>query len=53
MRLVDLLNEGLQRSEEKLKEKERDKALTAAEFTKARDAVAYGCIKYADLSHDR
>lgn len=50
---MDLLNEGLQRSEEKLKEKERDKALTSEEFTKARDAVAYGCIKYADLSHDR
>ncbi|KAG0726435.1 Arginine--tRNA ligase, cytoplasmic [Chionoecetes opilio] len=53
VRLVDLLNEGLQRSEEKLQEKERDKALTKEEFTKARDAVAYGCIKYADLSHDR
>ena len=53
VRLVDLLNEGLQRSEEKLKEKERDKALTQEEFTRAKDAVAYGCIKYADLSHDR
>lgn len=53
VRLVDLLNEGLQRSEEKLREKERDKALTPEEFTKARDAVAYGCIKYSDLSHDR
>ncbi|XP_064105491.1 arginine--tRNA ligase, cytoplasmic-like isoform X2 [Macrobrachium nipponense] len=53
VRLVDLLNEGCQRSEEKLKEKERDKVLTSEEFIKARDAVAYGCIKYADLSHDR
>lgn len=53
VRLVDLLDEGLQRSEEKLREKERDKALTSEEFIKARDAVAYGCIKYADLSHDR
>ncbi|XP_066986576.1 arginine--tRNA ligase, cytoplasmic isoform X1 [Macrobrachium rosenbergii] len=53
VRLVDLLNEGCQRSEEKLKEKERDKILTPEEFIKARDAVAYGCIKYADLSHDR
>ncbi|KAK4327593.1 hypothetical protein Pmani_001950 [Petrolisthes manimaculis] len=53
VRLVDLLDEGLQRSEEKLKEKERDKALTQEEFIRARDAVAYGCIKYADLSHDR
>ncbi|KAK3859582.1 hypothetical protein Pcinc_034319 [Petrolisthes cinctipes] len=53
VRLVDLLDEGLQRSEEKLREKERDKALTQEEFTRARDAVAYGCVKYADLSHDR
>lgn len=53
VRLVDLLDEGLQRAEEKLKEKERDKALTPEEFTKAKKAVAYGCIKYADLSHDR
>lgn len=53
VRLIDLLNEGVERSEEKLKEKERDKVLTAEELTIARDAVAYGCIKYADLSHDR
>ncbi|XP_068223557.1 arginine--tRNA ligase, cytoplasmic-like isoform X1 [Palaemon carinicauda] len=53
VRLVDLLDEGCQRSEEKLKEKERDKVLSSEEFLKARDAVAYGCIKYADLSHDR
>ena len=53
MRLCDLLDEGLIRSEEKLKEKERDSALSPDEFTKAKEAVAYGCIKYADLSHDR
>lgn len=53
VRLVQLLDEGLQRSEEKLKEKERHKELTSEEFVKARDAVAYGCIKYADLCHDR
>lgn len=53
VRLVDLLNEGCERSEANLKEKERDKVLSAEEFKAARDAVAYGCIKYADLSHDR
>ncbi|KAK7085931.1 hypothetical protein SK128_023695 [Halocaridina rubra] len=53
VRLIDLLDEGCQRSEEKLKEKERDKVLSEEEFKKARDAVAYGCIKYADLCHDR
>lgn len=53
MRLIDLLNEGLQRSEEKLKEKDRHTVLSPEEFEKARDAVAYGCIKYADLCHDR
>lgn len=53
VRLIDLLNEGLQRSEEKLKEKDRHTVLSPEEFEKARDAVAYGCIKYADLCHDR
>jgi len=27
--------------------------LTAEELTAAKEAVAYGCIKYADLSHNR
>ena len=27
--------------------------LTPEEFSAAREAVAYGCIKYADLSHNR
>ena len=27
--------------------------LSAAEFEAAKEAVAYGCIKYADLSHNR
>lgn len=53
IRLMELLNEGAERAEERLKEKERDKVLTPEEFAIARDAVAYGCIKYADLSHDR
>lgn len=44
---------GLARCEAKLKEKGRDKELTREEFEAARDAVAYGCIKYADLSKNR
>lgn len=38
---------------EKLKEKERDKVLSPAELKTAQESVAYGCIKYADLSHNR
>ncbi|RXG56944.1 Arginine--tRNA ligase, cytoplasmic [Armadillidium vulgare] len=53
VRLIDLLNEGVERAEEILKEKERQNALTIEEFNRAKEAVAYGCIKYADLSHDR
>uniref|UniRef100_A0A1A7Z4U5 Arginine--tRNA ligase, cytoplasmic n=1 Tax=Iconisemion striatum TaxID=60296 RepID=A0A1A7Z4U5_9TELE len=53
VRLMDLLEEGLKRSMDKLKEKERDKVLTPDELLKAQRAVAFGCIKYADLSHNR
>lgn len=53
VRLVDLLDEGLKRSGEKLLEKGRDKELTNDELKSAQAAVAYGCIKYADLSHNR
>jgi arginyl-tRNA synthetase len=53
VRLVDLLDEGLKRSHDKLVEKERDQHLTADELLAAQKAVAYGCIKYADLSHNR
>ncbi|XP_003782010.1 arginine--tRNA ligase, cytoplasmic [Otolemur garnettii] len=53
VRLRDLLEEGLKRSMDKLKEKERDKVLTAEELKAAQTSVAYGCIKYADLSHNR
>lgn len=38
---------------EKLKEKERDKVLSPTELKTAQESVAYGCIKYADLSHNR
>uniref|UniRef100_A0A7N8XLN5 Arginine--tRNA ligase, cytoplasmic n=1 Tax=Mastacembelus armatus TaxID=205130 RepID=A0A7N8XLN5_9TELE len=53
VRLMDLLEEGLKRSMDKLKDKERDKVLTPEELIKAQRAVAFGCIKYADLSHNR
>jgi len=53
VRLRDLLEEGLTRALNKLKEKERDKSLTEAELKAAQKAVAYGCIKYSDLSHNR
>uniref|UniRef100_A0A6P7FYZ3 Probable arginine--tRNA ligase, cytoplasmic n=1 Tax=Diabrotica virgifera virgifera TaxID=50390 RepID=A0A6P7FYZ3_DIAVI len=53
VKLSALLDEGLSRALDKLKEKERDKVLTPEELRKAQESVAYGCIKYADLSHNR
>ncbi|XP_014284168.1 arginine--tRNA ligase, cytoplasmic [Halyomorpha halys] len=53
VRLNDLLEEGLQRAEAALKERDRHTVLTEEEFNKAKTAVAYGCIKYADLSKNR
>jgi arginyl-tRNA synthetase len=53
VKLSDLLEEGLKRSMEKLKEKERDKTLTPEELRDAQRNVAFGCIKYADLSKNR
>ncbi|XP_054929337.1 arginine--tRNA ligase, cytoplasmic [Dermacentor andersoni] len=53
VKLADLLDEGLQRSMQKLLEKEREKVLTPQELKCAQEAVAYGCIKYADLCHNR
>ena len=53
IRLVDLLDEGLRRSRDKLVEKERHKVLSEDELLKAEQSVAYGCVKYADLSHNR
>ena len=43
----------MKRAGEKLKEKERDKVLSSEELKIAQESVAYGCIKYADLSHNR
>ena len=57
VKLSELLDEGLERSKEKLKEKltenDRQDHLTEAEMKAVQEAVAYGCIKYADLSRDR
>lgn len=53
VKLTDLLDEGLTRAMDKLKEKERDKVLSTEEMNQAQYSVAYGCIKYADLSHNR
>ncbi|XP_059048669.1 arginine--tRNA ligase, cytoplasmic [Achroia grisella] len=53
IKLIELLDEGLKRSLDKLIEKGRDKVLTPEELKQAQEAVAYGCIKYADLSHNR
>merc|ERR1719428_2205265 len=38
---------------EKLLEKEREKVLSEEELRAAQTNIAYGCIKYADLSHNR
>ncbi|PIK38347.1 putative arginine--tRNA ligase, cytoplasmic [Apostichopus japonicus] len=53
VKLSDLLDEGLRRSLETLKAKGRDKVLSPEELEAAQNSVAYGCIKYADLSHNR
>lgn len=45
--------QGLKRALQKLKEKERDKVLSEEELRMAQESVAYGCIKYADLVHNR
>ena len=53
VKLSDLMDEGLKRALQKLMEKERDKILTPEELKIAQESIAYGCIKYADLSHNR
>ena len=53
VKLIELLDEGLSRAEAILREKGRNEALTTEEFERVKRAVAYGCVKYADLSHDR
>lgn len=53
VQLTELLDEGLKRALDTLKEKEREKELNEDELGIAQEAVAYGCIKYADLSNNR
>lgn len=51
--MADLISEGLKRSMDKLVEKGRDQELSKEEIKAAQESVAYGCIKYADLCHNR
>ncbi|XP_072040366.1 arginine--tRNA ligase, cytoplasmic-like [Amphiura filiformis] len=53
VKLKDLLDEGLKRALDKLKEKGRHEVLSPEELEAAQQSVAYGCIKYADLCHNR
>lgn len=61
VRLKDLLDEGVARAKEALERKAEERRqrgqdaveLTEEERAKVYEAVAYGCIKYADLSHNR
>ena len=52
IRLVDLLDQGIEKSRALQKENEKNN-LTEEELRKAEEAVAYGCIKYADLQSNR
>lgn len=61
VKLKDLLDEGLKKSEQFRTEKAAERAergqaapdLTEAEQVAANEAIAYSCIKYADLSQNR
>ncbi|CAD5216225.1 unnamed protein product [Bursaphelenchus xylophilus] len=53
VKLSDLLDEGVKRADAKLKELKRDAVMSPQELEAARDALAYGCIRYADLSNGR
>lgn len=59
IRLTDLLDEGVKRAKAKMEAKRIEKSsdtyenMSEEEFQKAYEAVAYGCIKYADLSQNR
>ncbi|EDW63260.2 probable arginine--tRNA ligase, cytoplasmic [Drosophila virilis] len=53
VKLSDLLDEGLKYSLKQLQERGRDQILTPNELVEAQEAVAYGCIKYTDLCHNR
>lgn len=53
VRLTDLLDEGVHRASKKLIEKGRDKELNQEELNAASEAVAYGCVRFTDLSQNR
>ncbi|XP_043865291.1 probable arginine--tRNA ligase, cytoplasmic isoform X3 [Drosophila mojavensis] len=53
VKLSDLLDEGMKYSLKQLQQRGRDKILTPKELLEAQEAVAYGCIKYTDLCHNR
>ncbi|XP_034116244.1 probable arginine--tRNA ligase, cytoplasmic [Drosophila albomicans] len=53
VKLSDLLDEGMKCSLKQLQDRGRDQILTPQELSDAQESVAYGCIKYADLCHNR
>jgi len=54
VRLADLLDEGLKRATEKLEAKGKERFEgNEDEARRTAEALAYGCIKYADLSNNR
>uniref|UniRef100_A0A914HD92 arginine--tRNA ligase n=1 Tax=Globodera rostochiensis TaxID=31243 RepID=A0A914HD92_GLORO len=53
VKLMDLLDEGVRRAEEKLRSKGRDEEFTSEQFREVAESVAYGCIRYADMSQSR
>uniref|UniRef100_A0A1I8B2K8 arginine--tRNA ligase n=1 Tax=Meloidogyne hapla TaxID=6305 RepID=A0A1I8B2K8_MELHA len=52
VKLLDLLDEGVRRAEEKLRSRETNFE-SDGQLIKAAESLAYGCIKYADLSQSR
>jgi len=53
VKLSDLLDEGMKYSLKQLQQRGRDQILSPKELSDAQEAIAYGCIKYADLCHNR
>ncbi|XP_016952081.1 probable arginine--tRNA ligase, cytoplasmic [Drosophila biarmipes] len=53
VKLADLLDEGMKRSLQQLESRGRDQVLTPQELKDAQESLAYGCIKYSDLCHNR
>ncbi|KAI3413662.1 hypothetical protein GPALN_011150 [Globodera pallida] len=53
VKLMDLLDEGVRRAEEKLRSKGREGEFTSEQFREVAESVAYGCIRYADMSQSR